>query len=123
MALWAGAAPEAGRKSTLDELWSKQFGDGGWSLKALGPWARHENAPPTVGTSAYATAFTAAALQQAGVSDPRLKRALDWLTSNQNPRGYWDSVSMNKSYPTDSMMSGFMRDAATAYAAIALAAR
>jgi hypothetical protein len=30
---------------------------------------------------------------------------------------------MNKSYPTDSMMSGFMRDAATAYAAIALAAR
>jgi hypothetical protein len=27
---------------------------------------------------------------------------------------------MNKTFPADSMMSGFMRDAATAYAAMAL---
>jgi squalene-hopene/tetraprenyl-beta-curcumene cyclase len=123
MALWAGAAPEAGRKSTLDELWRRQSADGGWALEALGPWAKHENAPPSAGTSAYATAFTAAALKQAGVSGAPLNRAVDWLKSHQDPKGYWDAVSMNKPYPADSMMSGFMRDAATAYAAVALAGR
>jgi hypothetical protein len=123
MALWAGAAPAANRQALLDELWRKQSPDGGWTLEALGPWAPHDKAPPAVGTNAYATAFTAAALQQARVSDPRLKRALDWLKSNQNPKGYWDAVSMNKSYPAESMMSGFMRDAATAYACIALSGR
>jgi hypothetical protein len=123
MALWAGAAPDAARKSTLDELWRKQSADGGWTLEALGPWAKHENAPPTAGTSAYATAFAAAALQRAGVSGPKLNRALDWLKTHQDPKGYWDAVSMNKSYPAASMMSGFMRDAATAYAALALAGR
>ena len=121
MALWAGAAPAAGRKSTLEELWRKQAADGGWPLEALGPFARHEKAPPTSGTSAYATAFAAVALQKAGVSDARLKRALDWLASHQDPKGYWDAVSMNKTYPAESMMTGFMRDAATAWAALALA--
>ena len=123
MALWAGAAPHDGRQSTLDELWRKQSADGGWTLEALGPWVQHEKAPPVAGSNAYATAFTSAALQRAGVSDPRLQRALDWLKSHQDPKGYWDAVSMNKSYPADSMMAGFMRDAATAYAALALAAR
>jgi squalene-hopene/tetraprenyl-beta-curcumene cyclase len=120
MALWAGAAPEAGRKSTLEELWRKQAADGGWTIEALGPFAKHEKATATTGTSAYATAFAAAALQKAGVSDPRLKRALGWLASHQNPKGYWDAVSMNKTYPAESMMAGFMRDAATAWAALAL---
>lgn len=122
MALWAGAAPEAARKSTLDELWRRQSPDGGWTLDALGPWAKHEKAPPAaLGSSAYATAYTAAALRAAGVSDSRLTRALDWLKSQQDPKGYWDAVSMNKPFPDGSMMSGFMRDAATAYAALALA--
>lgn len=124
MAIWAGGAPDAGRKSTLDDLWRKQSADGGWTLDALGPWSKHEKAPPAVaGSNAYATAFTAAALRSAGVSDSRLTRALDWLKSHQDPKGYWDAVSMNKPYPADSMMSGFMRDAATAYAALALAGR
>jgi squalene-hopene/tetraprenyl-beta-curcumene cyclase len=124
MAVWAGVAPEAGRRSTLDELWRKQSADGGWTLDALGPWAKHEKAPPAApGSNAYATAYTAAALRAAGVSDPRLTRALDWLKSRQDPKGYWDAVSMNKPFPAGSMMSGFMRDAATAYAALALSGR
>lgn len=121
MALWAGALPGSGRKATLDELWRKQSADGGWTLDTLGPWAKHEKAPPAApGSSAYATAYTAAALRAAGVSDPRLNRALNWLKSHQDPKGYWDAVSMNKPFPAGSMMSGFMRDAATAYAALAL---
>ena len=121
MALWTGAVPEAARKSTLDDLWRKQSSDGSWTLDALGPWSKHEKAPPSTGASAYATAFTAAALRAAGVSGPRLALALEWLKSHQDPKGYWDAVSMNKPYAPDSMMSGFMRDAATAYAALALA--
>jgi hypothetical protein len=121
MALWSGAVPEAARKSTLDDLWRRQSADGSWTLDALGPWSKHEKAPPSSGASAYATAFSAAALRAAGVSDPRLARALDWLRSHQNANGYWDAVSMNKPFPPDSMMSGFMRDAATAYAVLALA--
>jgi squalene-hopene/tetraprenyl-beta-curcumene cyclase len=120
MAVWAGAAPEGARKATVDELWRKQSADGSWTLDALGPWSKHEKAPAAAGASAYATAFTAAALRAAGVSDPRLTRALDWLKSHQDPKGYWDAASMNKPYPADSMMSAFMRDAATAYAALAL---
>ncbi len=121
MAIWAGAVPEAARKSALDDLWRKQSSDGSWTLDALGPFSKHENAPPASGPSTYATAFAAAALRSANISDARLTRALDWLRSHQSDHGYWYAVSMNKSYPADSMMSGFMRDAATAYAVIALA--
>jgi squalene-hopene/tetraprenyl-beta-curcumene cyclase len=121
MAIWAGAVPGTQTASTLEELWRRQSADGGWTLEAVGPWGKHEKAPPAAGTSAYATAFAAAALRQAGVSDPRLARALDWLKSRQHADGYWEAVSMNKTYPEGSMMARFMRDAATAYAALALA--
>ena len=123
MAVWAGAVPEAVRQSTVDAAWQKQSADGSWTLDALGPFGKHEKAPPATGSSAYATAFTAATLRAAGVSDPRLSRALDWLKSHQDPKGYWDAVSMNKPYPEGSMMFSFMRDAATAYAVLALLPR
>jgi squalene-hopene/tetraprenyl-beta-curcumene cyclase len=122
MAVWAGAVPESTRKSTLDEMWQKQSPDGAWPLDALGPWKKQEKAVPATGSNAYATAFAAAILQKAGVpaTDPRLVRAFDWLKSHQDPKGYWDATSMNKVYAPESMPAGFMRDAATAYAALAL---
>jgi hypothetical protein len=76
-----------------------------------------------VGDSSYATGFTAVVLEKAGVSsrDARLGRALEWLKAHQDPKeGYWDGESMNKVFPADSMMVLFMRDAATAYASMAL---
>jgi squalene-hopene/tetraprenyl-beta-curcumene cyclase len=121
MAIWAGAAPESGRKSSIDELWSRQAADGSWTLDALGPWMKHEKAAPAPGPNAYATAFAAAALRRADVADARLIRALDWLKSHQDPKGYWDAASMNKVYAPGSMTSNFMRDAATAFAVVALA--
>jgi squalene-hopene/tetraprenyl-beta-curcumene cyclase len=120
LAIWAGTAPEAARQATIDAAWQKQSPDGSWTLDALGPFAKHEKAPPAPGPNAYATAFAAFALRAAGASGPRLTRALDWLKSHQDPKGYWDAVSMNKPYPEGSMMSGFMRDAATAYAVLSL---
>jgi hypothetical protein len=123
VAVWAGVVPAADRQATLDEVWREQSADGGLPLEALGPWKKHEKAAPTAGSNAYATAFAAAIVQKAGVpaSDPRVARALDWLKSHQDPKGFWDASSMNKVYGADSVPAGFMRDAATGYAALALA--
>ncbi|HLH17207.1 MAG TPA: hypothetical protein VKX45_08295 [Bryobacteraceae bacterium] len=127
--LWAqneihGWQPQ--QQSFLDEVWRKQSPDGGWMLAALGPWRDRPNAPPSPGGSnGYATAWTAAMLRLAGVKadEPHLTRALAWLRAHQTADGSWDAVSMNHQYPAGSMMEKFMRDATTAYAALALADR
>lgn len=112
------------RKPVINELWSRQNADGSWTRESLGPWKPHESAPAPDPGDAYATSFAAASLLKGGVkaSDERLRRALDWLRSHQDTgTGSWAAASMNKSFPENSMMSRFMRDAATAYAALALA--
>jgi squalene-hopene/tetraprenyl-beta-curcumene cyclase len=125
--LWAAAGlPDAvrdTRQSIIDETFKKQQPDGSWTNAALGPWKDHPDAPPATAASAYATAVAAFALEQAGVprSDPKLKKALDWLRSKQDPQfGYWAADSMNKHREPGSMPEGFMRDAATAFAVMAL---
>ena len=127
--LWAAAKlPSAvgdARQAIIDETLKKQQPDGSWTLAALGPWKDHPAAPATDGPSAYATAVAAFALEQAGVprSDPKLKKALDWLRSKQDKQsGYWSADSMNKRREPGSMPEGFMRDAATAFAVMALIA-
>lgn len=123
---WVAFGPEKKTKSTeavLEDLWAAQSSDGGWSSAALGPWAKHNDAPPDAGSNAYATAWAAFTARRSGVpcSDPRLKRALDWLEQRQDPKtGAWNAVSMNKVYPAGSMQLKFMTDAATGYAAAAL---
>ena len=118
--LWAKeTSPDA-----IDEAWSRQAADGGWTLAALGPWRDRPNAPPAgAGSSAYATAWATAMLRLSGIhaDEPHLARALAWLRTHQNADGSWDAVSMNHQYPAGSMMEKFMRDAATEYAALALA--
>jgi squalene-hopene/tetraprenyl-beta-curcumene cyclase len=127
--LWASASvpallPAALRQALLAEIFSKQEADGGWTVAGLGPWMAHPDPPPSHGSHAYATAFTAFALQRAGVpaSNPGLAKAIAWLRSRQDAAtGAWPAVSMNKRYPDGSMMSLFMQDAATAFASIVLA--
>jgi hypothetical protein len=107
----------------VGDLWAVQSADGGWTSASLGPWKAREAAPPDSGSNAYATAWAAFAARQSGVScsDARLKRALSWLEKRQNPEtGAWESMSMNKVFPADSMQVKFMTDAATGYAAAAL---
>jgi squalene-hopene/tetraprenyl-beta-curcumene cyclase len=126
--LWASstrpsAVPQELRTSLVAEVFAKQEADGGWTLASLGPWTPHPDAPPAVGSDAYATSFTAFALGKAGIpaSHPGLARALTWLRSHQDPKtGAWSAVSMNKRRPAGSMESLFMQDAATAFAALAL---
>jgi squalene-hopene/tetraprenyl-beta-curcumene cyclase len=114
--------PEA-RRAIVEEAWSKQSADGGWTLASLGPWRDRPLAPPAApGSNAYATAWAASMLRLAGVpaDDPRLARALAWLRAHQDPAGYWDAASMNHKFEAGSMMERFMRDATTAYAVVAL---
>jgi squalene-hopene/tetraprenyl-beta-curcumene cyclase len=119
----------AARRATIDELVAKQQKDGGWSIESLGPWTEHPDAPvsPTAGAShSYATAFTTFVLQQ--VDDRAAKRSLDrardWLASHQDRQtGAWPAVSLNKKYPAGSMEEKFLQDAATSFAAAALAGR
>jgi squalene-hopene/tetraprenyl-beta-curcumene cyclase len=127
--LWAAsklpevaAAPR--RQSIINQVFAKQASDGGWTPESLGPFAAHADAPPSSGSSAYATGLVTYVLTQAGVppGDKRLARARDWLKSHQDRvSGAWPGVSMNKRFPADSMESKFMQDAATAYAVLALA--
>ena len=129
MLLWAAAklpavlSPEE-RQSLLEEIRRAQQADGGWTIQSLGPWRPHPDAPASAGSNSYATAFVAFALERGGVppSEPGLLRALSWLREHQDRQvGYWDAVSMNKHREADSMPALFMRDAATAFAAAALA--
>jgi squalene-hopene/tetraprenyl-beta-curcumene cyclase len=114
---------EADRESILNVIVHRQQRDGGWTIAALGPWPRHPGAPPSAGSNAYATGLVAFVLQRAGIptSNPSVSRALVWLRSHQDPKaGFWEAQSMNKQYASDSMPFHFMRDAATAFATLAL---
>ena len=128
--LWAASTltdllEVSARRALIEEIFRAQSADGGWSIESAGPWQAHAGAPATTGSSSYATAFITYVLQQTpGIesSDRRLQRALDWLRAHQDPvSGAWSASSMNKSYPDGSMEQSFMRDAATGFAAAALA--
>lgn len=128
--LWsAGKLPglmtKAQRTALLDELWKLQQKDHGWTMESLGPFGKHEKAPAAApGSNAYATALVAFTLQRGGAShkDKRLMYALNWLAERQEPAtGSWAALSLNKVYPEGSLQADFMRDAATGFAAAALA--
>ena len=129
--LWASsrlpvAMPAAARRALIEEVWQKQEADGGWSIDSLGPFEFKPEAQHTTGSNAYATAFTAYVMEQTapGKADPKLAKALAWLRRHQDPEGgYWHADSMNHVYAAGGMESQFMRDAATAYAVLALLGR
>ncbi len=119
----SGVLPVADRKAIIEDALRLQQQDGGWKIASLGPWPEHPGAPQSPGSNAYATGLAAFLLQQGGVprSNPALKRALAWLRARQDPEGgFWEAPSMNKQYSPGSMQLHFMRDAATAFASMAL---
>ena len=128
MLLWASTkTPDLlsnkDRSDLIAEVLKLQQADGGWTLDSLGPWQPHAAAIPSVGSNGYATGFTAFVIEEAGVpaSDVRVQRALNWLRSHQDPQtGAWESHSMNKQFKPGSMQESFMKDSATAFAAMAL---
>jgi squalene-hopene/tetraprenyl-beta-curcumene cyclase len=129
--LWASAKVpgliEAERqKAIISELLSKQQPDGGWSLTSMaGDWKRHDGTPQVAQSDGYATGLIIVALQQAGVSreNVQLQKGLAWLTANQNHTdGYWLAYSLNNNeeHHISPDTVRFMKDAATAYAVLAL---
>jgi len=114
----------AQRKSIIEEAFSKQQPDGGFSLSSfIGAWKRRDSTPLETKSDGYATGVVAFVLQQAGVphDEPRLKRGLVWLMQNQDTKeGRWLAYSVNKQRDLSSDIGRFMSDAATAYAVLAL---
>ena len=129
--LWAAAKmpgliePDR-KKAILAELLEKQQPDGGWSLSSLsGEWKRSDGTAQEMKSDGYATGLIIFALQQSGISskNAQLKRAISWLTSNQDKtEGSWLAYSLNKNkeHHLSPETALFMNDAATAYAVLAL---
>jgi hypothetical protein len=129
--LWASAKvpgliePER-QKAIISELLNKQQSDGGWSLTSMaGDWKRHDGTPQEALSDGYATGLIAFALQQAGISreNAQLQKGLAWLTANQNrTEGFWLAYSLNNNegHHISPDTARFMKDAATAYAVLAL---
>ena len=129
--LWASAKlpgliePER-QKALISELLSKQQPDGGWSLSSMsGDWKRHDGTPQEAQSDGYATGLITFALQKAGISheNAQLKKGRAWLTTNQNrTEGFWLAYSLNNNeeHHISPDTARFMKDAATAYAVLAL---
>lgn len=129
--LWAsaklpGLLDPARQKALINEVLNKQQPDGGWSLTSIsGDWKRHDGTPQEARSDGYATGLIAFALQQAGISEEnaQLKKGLAWLAANQNrSEGFWLAYSLNNNeeHHISPDTVRFMKDAATAYAVLAL---
>jgi squalene-hopene/tetraprenyl-beta-curcumene cyclase len=129
--LWAAAKlsglldPER-QTAIINEALGKQQADGGWSLASMaGDWKRHDGTPQEALSDAYATGLMAFALEQAGIprENTQLKQGLVWLANHQNKTdGFWLAYSLNNNeeHHISPDTARFMKDAATAYAVLAL---
>jgi len=108
----------------IEEIFSKQQEDGGWSLTSfIGSWKRRDGTPLETKSDGYATGLAVYVLGQAGATRENLQvnRGLSWLVNNQDKsNGRWLAYSLNKKRAPSSDIGPFMNDAATAYAVLAL---
>ena len=127
--LWASAEVQGiltaeQQQSIINEILAKQQTDGGWSASSLvGTWKRKDNTQLVAKSDGYATGLIVYALEGTGLSRDNIhvKDGLDWLVQNQRWSGRWDAYSLNKRRMNPfTNPSGFMDDAATAYAVLAL---
>ncbi|MGE3315294.1 MAG: hypothetical protein AB7O26_09270 [Planctomycetaceae bacterium] len=99
-----------GTKKTelVENVWKHQREDGGWSIRTFAKpeeWGSGNRAeklraepefqnPPS---DAHQTALAVIVLRDAGVpaSDPRIRRAVTWIKSNQRESGRWWTRSLN----------------------------
>ncbi len=129
MGLWAsgilaGVFDRTEQGAIVEALVGCQHEDGGWSSSRLGTWPRRDGSAAASGSDGFATGVVVLALERA--ADPRadaaVARGLAWLAKHQDPRdGHWSATSFNLDRDPASAAAAFMSDAATAYAALALA--
>jgi squalene-hopene/tetraprenyl-beta-curcumene cyclase len=124
MLLWAslkldGLMTAEERAATVKELLALQRADGGWNLPSLGDWKRLNGRPNDrdAPSDGYATGLIVYVLRQAGVAkdDPAVRRAVNWLKTNQRESGRWFTRSVNAD------RAHYLTNAGTAYAVMALA--
>jgi squalene-hopene/tetraprenyl-beta-curcumene cyclase len=119
-----GLLTEAQQETIVAETLAKQREDGGFGMSSLvGSWKRRDSTPLDPQSDGYATGLVAFTLGQLGSpnAQPAVKRALAWLSANQNQAdGRWPASSLNKQRELSSDAGRFMSDAATAYAVMAL---
>jgi squalene-hopene/tetraprenyl-beta-curcumene cyclase len=130
VALWASCSlPDTftadEKKRLIQEIYSDQQADGGWSLAKLGKkaakggWQSHGTYPDGV-SDGYATGLVVLALKCAQVADDaKLQRGIAWLRARQKD-GTWPATYPNRSRDPQSDVGKFMRDAATAFAVLGL---
>jgi squalene-hopene/tetraprenyl-beta-curcumene cyclase len=133
LGLWAssrlpGILTDPDRQKLIAELLSVQEADGGWALPKLGKaasgkgeWKSQGAYPGDAVSDGYATGLVVLALKRAGVAadHPQLQKAIAWLVANQI-EGTWPIHYPNRSRDPQSDIGKFMRDAATAFAILAL---
>lgn len=126
-----GLMNRTSKLALIQQLYTLQKPDGGWSLQDLGStpattagWGGAGIYPSTSLSDGYATGLIVLTLKREGVSvnNPVLRKALLWLTSHEN-NGTWPANYINGSRDPHSMTGKFMRDAASAFAVMALNAR
>lgn len=99
---------ETARQELIETVWKHQQPDGGWSIRTFAQpeaWGRGNRAeklrsepefanPPSDG---HQTGLAVIVLRDAGVpaDEPRIRRAVDWLLSNQRESGRWWTRSLN----------------------------
>ncbi len=120
---WPGLFSDAQRQQALSETLKLQQADGGWSSVSLLAWQRSDKSTIPTTSDGYATAVVLLAFQGNSSDEAvtvALRRAVTWLDRNQRTTdGAWPAESMN-SERTDANIARFMRDAATAFALLAL---
>jgi putative heme-binding domain-containing protein len=133
-ALWASSllpdlmAPGT-RTKLIDEVLKAQSEDGGWHFQKLGQtidgeneWEIKATKPKDATSDGYATALAILALKRAGVApdNPALRKGIDWLVENKVTQGEAPVMYPNKDRDPMSHTGRFLRDAAAAYAVLAL---
>ena len=105
---WTGLLDEDVKQELIENVWSHQRKDGGWSIRTFAApeeWGKGNRAeklrsedefrdPPSDG---HQTGLCLLVLRQAGVpaTDPRLQRAVKWLLGHQRESGRWWTRSLN----------------------------
>jgi len=122
--LWAsartpGLLTETQRDQFTHELLGLQNADGGWTLPALGQWARHDGIPndPAGPSDGYATALVTTALCQAqtGSYENAINKSIHWLKTHQRVSGQWFTASLYSD-----RFHNYLSNMATSYALMAL---